>query len=154
MLYILTVSDDGGIPVYFQAASGNATDDQTHQATWQVLNELVGRVDFVYVTDCKLATMENMTAIAGRGGRFITVLPATRKENAEFRQRLVDKPETTQWREVYHLTDEDGELLDAFCVGDEQVSQEGFRLPGFTAAARKPPTVRRGLVNCNAPLAN
>ena len=64
LLYILTVSDDGGIPVYFQAASGNTTDDQTHQATWQVLSELVGRVDFVYVADCKLATMENMTAIA------------------------------------------------------------------------------------------
>ena len=131
LLYILTVSDDGGIPVYFQAASGNTTDDQTHQATWQVLSELVGRVDFVYVADCKLATMENMTAIARRGGRFVTVLPATRKENTEFRQRLVDKPETIPWREVYHLTDEDGQLADAFRVGDEQVSQEGFRLLWF-----------------------
>ncbi len=132
LLYILTVSDDGGIPVYFQAASGNTTDDQTHQATWQVLSELVGRVDFVYVADCKLATMENMTHIAGRGGRFVTVLPATRKENAEFRQRLADKPQTIPWRDVYHLTDEDGELLDAFRVClDEHVSQEGFRLLWF-----------------------
>ena len=132
LLYILTVSDDGGVPVYFQAASGNTTDDQTHQATWQVLNELVGRTDFLYVADCKLATMENMTYIASRGGRFVTVLPATRKENAEFRQRLVDKPQTIRWREIYQLVDDDGELLDAFRVcEDEHASQEGFRLLWF-----------------------
>jgi transposase len=35
LLYILTVSDDGGVPIYFQAASGNVVDDQTHQATWR-----------------------------------------------------------------------------------------------------------------------
>lgn len=131
LLYILTVSDDGGVPVYFQAASGNTTDDQTHQATWQVLSELVGRADFLYVADCKLATIENMTDIASRGGRFITVLPATRKENAEFRQRLVDQPQTIRWRELYHLVDDEGQLLDAFRVADEQVSQEGFRLLWF-----------------------
>lgn len=132
LLYILTVSDDGGIPVYFQAASGNTTDDQTHQATWQVLSELVGSTEFLYVADCKLATMENMTYIASRGGRFITVLPATRKENAEFRQRLADQPETISWQDVYQLTDEEGELLDTFRVcRDEHLSQEGFRLLWF-----------------------
>ena len=41
LLYILTVSDDGGVPVYFQAASGNVVDDQTHQATWKLMKELV-----------------------------------------------------------------------------------------------------------------
>ena len=129
LLYILTISDDGGVPVYFQTASGNTSDDQTHRATWHVLKELIGRADFVYVADCKLATMENMTDIASHGGRFITVLPATRKENAEFRRRLVDKPQTIRWRELYQLVDDDGELLDAFRVcEDEQVSAEGFRL--------------------------
>ena len=49
LLYILTVSEDGGVPVYFQAASGNVVDDQTHQATWTLLAELVQRPDFVYV---------------------------------------------------------------------------------------------------------
>src|SRR5690606_38193951 len=37
LLYILTVSDDGGVPVYFQAASGNVVDDKTHQETWRLM---------------------------------------------------------------------------------------------------------------------
>lgn len=85
LLYILTVSDDGGVPVYFQAASGNVTDDQTHQDTWKLMAQLVQRSDFVY--DCKLATTDNMNEIARLGGRFITVLPAIRKEDKEFRTK-------------------------------------------------------------------
>jgi transposase len=133
LLYILTVSDDGGVPVYFQTASGNVVDDQTHQATWRVLKQLVGRPDFVYVADCKLATTQNMNAIAAQGGRFITVLPATRKEDTQFRQRLREQPETIRWEEVYRLTDDDDDSLrDLFSVClDEQVSKEGFRLLWF-----------------------
>ena len=132
LLYILTVSDDGGVPIYFQAASGNVVDDQTHQATWRLLAELVQRPDFVYVADCKLATTENMNEIARQGGRFITVLPATRKEDAQFRQRLSEKPETIRWREVYRLTDEDGTLRDLFRVcTEEPLSKEGYRLLWF-----------------------
>jgi transposase len=132
LLYILTVSDDGGVPVYFQAASGNVVDDQTHQATWRVLAELVQRPDFVYVADCKLATTENMNEIARLGGRFITVLPATRKEDAVFRRRLVGQPATIRWREVHRVSNDDDSLRDVFCVcTDEQVSKEGYRLLWF-----------------------
>jgi len=132
LLYILTVSDDGGVPIYFQTASGNVVDDQTHQATWRVLAELVGRPDFVYVADCKLATTENMNEIARLGGRFITVLPATRKEDAQFRGRLVEQPDTIGWREVHRVTNDDGSLRDVFRVcTDEQVSKEGYRLLWF-----------------------
>jgi transposase len=129
LLYILTVSEDGGVPVYFQTASGNVVDDQTHQATWKLLAELVQRPDFIYVADCKLATTENMNEIARQGGRFITVLPATRKEDTQFRQRLSERPETVRWRELYRLTNEDGTLRDVFRVcTDQQLSKEGYRL--------------------------
>jgi transposase len=137
LLYILTVSDDGGIPVYFQTASGNVVDDQTHLATWEVLAELVQRPDFVYVADCKLATTENMKEIAARGGRFITVLPATRKEDAEFRKRLIEQPETIRWDEVHRVTVDDGSLRDLFRVcSDEQLSKEGYRLLWFHSRAK------------------
>jgi transposase len=125
LLYILTVSDDGGVPVYFQTASGNVVDDQTHQASWRILAELVQRPDFVYVADCKLATTENMTDIAAQGGRFITVLPATRKEDRQFRGRLINKPDTIRWHEVDRVTNDDGSIRDVFRVcADEQVSKE------------------------------
>ena len=138
LLYILTVSEDGGVPVYFQAASGNVVDDQTHQATWKLMAELVGRPDFVYVADCKLATTENMNAIARQKGRFITVLPATRKEDTLFRKRLREKPETISWREVHRITDEDGTLRDVFRVCSEaHLSKEGYRLLWFHSRGKQ-----------------
>jgi transposase len=33
-LYILTVTEDGGVPVHFRVSSGNTADDQTHRETW------------------------------------------------------------------------------------------------------------------------
>ena len=39
LLYILTLSEDGGVPVHFHAASGNVVDDQTHRHTWQTLHK-------------------------------------------------------------------------------------------------------------------
>jgi hypothetical protein len=53
LLYILTVTRDGGVPVGFRVASGNVTDDATHRQTWELLCELAGRRDFLYVADCK-----------------------------------------------------------------------------------------------------
>jgi transposase len=138
LLYILTVSEDGGVPIYFQATSGNVTDDQTHQATWKLLAELVQRPDFVYVADCKLATTDNMNEIARQGGRFVTVLPASRKEDAEFRKRLREKPETVSWRELYRLTNEDDSVRDVFRIcTDEQLSKEGYRLLWFHSRGKE-----------------
>ena len=33
LLFILTIARDGGVPLYFSAADGNVTDDQTHRDT-------------------------------------------------------------------------------------------------------------------------
>ena len=68
LLYILTVSGDGAVPLYFQVASGNVVDDQTHCAPWDLLCRLTGRRDFLYVADCKLASTENMAYIHQRQG--------------------------------------------------------------------------------------
>ena len=80
LLYILTVSDDGGVPVYMQTESGNTPDDRTHIPTWNLLCELVGSPDFLYVAAPasgypKLASVENLLHIASNKGRFVSVLP-------------------------------------------------------------------------------
>ena len=133
LLYILTISDDGGVPVYFQSASGNVVDDQTHRQTWDLLCELTGRKDFLYVADCKLATKENMNYIAGRGGRFVSILPGTRKEDTEFRQQL--REGKASWRLVREVTEGEGDevvVVDRLSTWrDEQLSAEGYRLLWF-----------------------
>lgn len=81
----LTVSADGAVPLAHRLLDGNATDDQTHIATWDGLVELVGSTGFLYVADSKLATREQMAHIHCRGGRFVSVLPRSRAEDAQIR---------------------------------------------------------------------
>jgi len=129
LLYILTLSDDGGVPIHFRAESGNTVDDQTHQETWELLCELAGRRDFLYVADCKLATAENMAYLHQRGGRFITVLPKTRGEDNTFRQRL--RQGQVSWRTIHEKTDQHDppKVVDCFSVAQAPaVSAEGYRL--------------------------
>jgi transposase len=130
LLYILTISSDGGVPVHFRAASGNVTDDSTHQRSWELLCQIAGRRDFLYVADCKLATIGNMNYIAKNGGRFVSVLPRTRKEDAAFRQRMLQKQ--IVWQSLWNKTNEKGEVVDHFSICDEaMVLPEGYRLWWF-----------------------
>ena len=96
-----------------------------------------------------------MSEIARLGGRFITVLPANRKENAAFRKQLMqpssrsasngsrqnaDDSQPIEWQEILRLidefTNEDGEIVekvrDVFQVcTPERISKEGYRLLWF-----------------------
>ena len=85
LLYVLTTAADGLVPVWCSVEHGNTIDDQTHIDTWNTLRRIVGRPDFLYVADAKLCTKENMEHIARAHGRFITVLPKTRREDLWFR---------------------------------------------------------------------
>ncbi len=138
LLYILTVTDDGGVPIYFQTSSGNTTDDNTHESTWNVMRQLIDRPDFVYVADCKMASTNNMNAIARQGGRFITVLPATRKECDTFRGQMRAKPDKIKWTQLYQVQDDKGEILDTYSAcSDDHVSAEGFRIVWIFSTGKK-----------------
>lgn len=127
LLFILTVSEDGGVPLHFRAESGNVTDDQTHRDTWDLLCQLTGRRDFLYVADCKLATRENMAYVHQHQGRFITVLPRTRSEDDAFRA-LIAAGQVT-WRPLGKKTDDQGEIVDCYKISDQPATTaEGYRL--------------------------
>lgn len=132
LVYILTLSEDGGVPVHFRAVSGNTTDDQTHVETWKLLCEVAGRSDFLYVADSKLATAENMAYLHQHRGRFLTVLPRTRSEDKDFRQSL--REGKVSWQTVYEKIDEedDGDppkILDRFSAARQPATTaEGYRL--------------------------
>ena len=127
LLYILTVTADGGVPLCFRAESGNVTDDQTHRDTWNMLCQLTGRRDFLYVADSKLATRENMAYLHQRQGRFVTVLPRTRSEDAALRALVAEGQ--VVWRPLWEKTDENGEVVDAYSISDQPATTaEGYRL--------------------------
>jgi transposase len=81
LVWVLTVSADGAVPLTYRLCDGNTEDSTTHVGTWDRLVSLLGRADFVYVADCKLATRDNLEHIASHHGRLLTVLPRSRKED-------------------------------------------------------------------------
>ena len=117
------------MPVQFRVQSGNATDDRSHRATRDPLCKLTGRHDFLYVADCKPATTENMASIHRHGGRFLSVLPRTRAEDAAFRAEILAG--RVHWRRIHDKDDDEGELGDRFSIHEpEPASVEGYRLVG------------------------
>ena len=98
LLWILTVSADGAVPIAYRTEDGNQTDDQTHIATWDGLVQLLGRPDFLYIADSKLCTKDAMDHIARNHGRCVTVLPRTRSEDGDFRAWVVTQ--MPPWEEV------------------------------------------------------
>ena len=130
LLFILTITADGAVPLHFSTGSGNLTDDQTHKETWMLLCELTGKPNFLYVGDSKLATHENMVFIAGRGGRFISVLPETRKECKDFRELVAKK--AVSWKQLWEKMDEQGDVVDTYSIASQpSLTIEGYRLIWF-----------------------
>ena len=128
LVWILTVSADGAVPVCFRLADGNTADDPTHVPTWDQLRLLAGRSDFLYVADCKLASRAAMEHIDKLGGRFVTVLPKTRSEDGAFRTWLVTHEAT--WSEVArHPGRRDGDPEEVWWATEAPwPSAEGFRV--------------------------
>lgn len=98
LLFILTVAADG-VPVAFRCADGNTSDSVTHIDTWDTLRAVAGRADFLYVADSKLCSYDNMDYIHRAGGRFVTVMPRSRQEDAQFRKWI--QTATPAWELVW-----------------------------------------------------
>src|SRR6516164_1907400 len=99
LLFILTTEAEGGVPVHFRCADGNTTDVRTHIDTWNTLRALAGRADFLYIADSKLCSFANMDHIDRAGGRFVTVMPRSRQEDAQFRRWI--QTNTPAWELVW-----------------------------------------------------
>ena len=99
LLFILTMTADGHVPVALRCTDGNVNDSRTHIETWNTLRSVAGRADFLYVADSKLCSRENMEHIDRAGGRFVTVMPRNRREDAEFRKWI--QTNTPEWVGVW-----------------------------------------------------
>lgn len=84
----MNVTADGAVPISHRVWDGNQTDDRLHPANHQALQRLLGRADFIYVADCKLATKENLQKLSAWHGRFVSVMPRSWKEDEQFRNRV------------------------------------------------------------------
>ena len=91
LVYSLTISADGAVPVHFKCYPGNRNDDTTHIETWETLRRIAGRTDFLYVADCKVCTDPQLSHIVKRDGRVVTIIPETWSEVRDFKNALRQK---------------------------------------------------------------
>jgi transposase len=79
-------------------AHGPTAESTTHIETWEILRRIVGSAYFLYIADSKLCSRPNLKHIDQNHGRFLTVLPRSRKEDALFKEWL--QHNTPAWVEV------------------------------------------------------
>ena len=129
LVFDLTVTSDGAVPVHYKSYDGNRTDDTTHTGTWDTLRELKGSPDFVYVADITLCVSKTMRHIDSENGFFITILPRTRSEDKWFREHVIDNK--VPWAEVCRVQDprkKEGSPNIWQMVESPICSKEGFRI--------------------------
>jgi hypothetical protein len=136
LVFGLNITNDGAVPLLHKVWSGNRTDDSLHN--FDRLRQLLGRSDFIYVADSKLTTTANMGYVAKYNGKFVTVLPCTRKEDKEFRHRL--RRETVRWKGIWKVPNKRREQgpPDIFStpVGGEMRTEEGYRLIWYRSSQK------------------
>jgi transposase len=137
LLYGITISADGAVPIHCKIYDGNTSDDQVHQETWDFLRRVIGHADFLYVADSKLCTRENMGHIASGRGRFLTVMPRTRGEDGWFREYVGDN--AVAWQEVHREANprrRDGPDVVYHGVESPRSSSEGYRVLWYRSSQK------------------
>ena len=140
LVYALTITADGAVPIHFRVYDGNTSDDRTHLDTWAFVRKLVGSSDFVYIADCKLCSKVNLGMIAQNGGTFITVLPRTWSESKALLHEVATK--NLRWVAVRSGDDDPGQAAasvdepEYMTLVRERKTKSGFRVLGFWSATK------------------
>lgn len=140
LVFSLTVSSDGAVPIHYKTFDGNKTDDKTHIEMWESLRKITENSDFIYVADSKLCTREQMAYIDQNDGKFITVLPKTRAEDAWFREWM--KSNHVGWVEVLKVparnnNNTQNEEIVYHGFESPESSSEGYRIIWFLSSQKK-----------------
>ncbi|GMT41542.1 MAG: IS4 family transposase [bacterium] len=138
VVYSLTISADGAIPIHCKAYSGNTTDDTTHIETWNTLRHIAGRPDFLYVADCKVCTDKQLSHIVKHGGRVVTLMPNTWKESEIFKNQQRENPRSKQ-RILRRLIPNRETQYETFyrIAGEHLTQQRGYTLHWIYSTEKK-----------------
>jgi transposase len=138
LLFTLTISADGAVPIHHRVYSGNRNDATTHIESWECLRALHGRPDFLYVADCKLCTRPQLDHLAARGGRAITVLPRNYLEARAFTDALRAAPRAKKliWRRSKPGDETTAEYFYLF-EGQYRMEQGGYPLYWYGSSEKR-----------------
>lgn len=135
LVYELSVTRDGAVPILYKSHDGNRTDDTLHWDNWQTLRGVLGRSDFLYVADSKACVNKTMLNIDRNQGRFVSILPRTRDEAKQFNQKVVAS--LARWEKVAARRSKKSGRIDLFeVVSGLHQTREGFRLFWFRSSEK------------------
>jgi len=69
--------DPAGVPLLSQTLSGEVADDTLYLPAWQQMSITLQRSDFLFIADCKAASLETRAGIAAEQGCYLFPLPMT-----------------------------------------------------------------------------
>ena len=128
IVFGLNITEDGHVPLSYQAYDGATADIATHQTNWDSLRTFLGKIDFTYIADCKLCSRENMQYIDQQGGIFITLMPKNIKEIKQFITRIKEG-EVIDWQFAYEVqNNRKTGRKDVFQTYDNERSADGYRI--------------------------
>lgn len=129
LVFCLSVSSDGCVPVHHKCYAGNRTDDTTHIETWDTLQRIVSTPGFLYVGDSKLCTDDQLSYIVGKGGRAITIIPETWDEVKSFKEDLRKKRKVKEiiWRRRKPGSLNEKEYFSTF-KGEYLTTKRGYKI--------------------------
>ena len=138
LVFSLSISADGSVPIHHQVYPGNTNDDTTHIETWSYLRSLHGQSDFLYVADGKLCTRSQLAYIVGEGGRAITIVPQPRKEAKAFLASLRSGPVTRKplWRRPRPCHESITEYFSLF-EGEYRMEHGGYPVYWFLSSEKR-----------------
>ncbi len=138
LVFSLSISSDGAVPVHYKTYSGNRTDDTTHIETWTTVSKIAQKNDFIYVADCKVCTANQLGYIVGEGGRVITTVPNTWKETMTFKEelRLGEKEKKRIWRRKIPGSWGEVGYYSLFC-GDYFTKKAGYRMYWYHSSEKR-----------------
>ena len=138
LVFSLSISADGSVPIHHRVYPGNTNDDTTHIETWSYLRRLHGRADFLYVADGKLCTRAQLAHIVGEGGRAITIVPQPRKESKAFMETLRAGPVAKKpvWRRPKPCNEAVTEYFSLF-DGEYRMEHGSYPLHWFVSSEKR-----------------
>ncbi|MEA1875474.1 MAG: IS1634 family transposase [Bacteroidota bacterium] len=116
-------------PIYRNDDTPPKNDDTTHQPNWDVLREFLEKTDFIYIADCKLCSLANLSHIHAHGGKFITVIPSSVSEHKTFLKNIISGKESIEWTDTYIGENQrDANEPNIFRVSEGEKSRDGYRI--------------------------
>jgi len=135
IVFGLTTTDDGHVPIHFKTFDGNTSDVTTHTPIWSELRKMLKKEDFIYIADSKLCSFETLKTINDHGGKFITVLPKTRKEVKDF--YITMQTECVRWKDAYEKPHSRKKNKTITFRTHERESNDGYRIIWVHSSAKE-----------------